>query len=116
MANTDQPHVPRCLQVHDGCCAAGARGREEEGAAQVVFGSDGQPVAQQHLHSASPHQRKPHPARHPAHHPVLFLPQQHAYRYACTASRVQHVVRQITKTEVNVVTISGTFRSSFHRT
>lgn len=81
MANLDQPHISRRLQVHDRCCTAGARGREEEGAAQVVFGSDGEPVSQQHLHPASPHQRKPHPSRHPAHHPVLFLPQQYAHRY-----------------------------------
>lgn len=81
MANPDQPRISPRPQVHDGGGAAGARGREEEGAAQVVFGSDGQPVSQQHLHPASPHQRKPHPSRHPTHHPVLFLPQQYAYRY-----------------------------------
>lgn len=71
-------------QIHDRCCEARARGREEEGPAQVVFASDGQSVAQQHFHSTSPHQWKPHPSCHPTHYPFLFLSQQYTNRYMTT--------------------------------
>lgn len=68
-------------QVHDGRGAAGARGREEEGAAQVVAEPDGQPVSQQCFHAAAPRQRKPHPSRHTTHHTLIVLSQQHTNRY-----------------------------------
>lgn len=68
-------------QVHDGRRAARARGREEEGAAQAVAGSDRQPVSQQCFHSASPQQWKPHPSCHTTHYTFLLLSQQHTNRY-----------------------------------
>lgn len=72
--------LPLSLQIHDRRCPPGAGVPEEEDSAEAVADLVQLCVSRKCVHSATSQQRKPYSPRDPAHHPLLFIPQQHPNR------------------------------------
>lgn len=69
------------LQIHDGCCPPRAGVPKEEDSAEALADLVQLSVSGECVHSTTPQQWKPYSPRDPAHHPLLFLPQQHSNRW-----------------------------------
>ncbi|XP_040500083.1 juxtaposed with another zinc finger protein 1 isoform X2 [Ursus maritimus] len=66
-------------KIHDGCCPPRAGVPKEEDSAEALADLVQLSVSRECVHSATPQQRKPYSSRDPAHHPLLFIPQQHSH-------------------------------------
>lgn len=72
-------HPLLLLQIHDGCCPPRAGVPKEEDSAEALADLVQLSVSRECVHSATPQQWKPYSSRDPAHHPLLFIPQQHSH-------------------------------------